>query len=183
MDSSITGKGKLLLAYALLGIIFGLVAVGIMNMLAGIFSISFGTDLSNVFAMLFDITNGVGILFAVVNLLVLAGLVWIFGMIGMYITSKIIGGKAKYTKRPHLPSFVILGVITVAVIGMFNQAIAGVSPNVPLTDIMTLFGASGILPAIGSFIAFSALGFFVILLGSKGVEIAENKTPEYLKKV
>ena len=183
MGSTITDKGKLVSAYAIIGIIFGLVAVGIMNMLSGIFSISFGSDLANVFAMLFNIASPLGIVFTIVNLFVLAGLVWIFGMLGQFVKSKIVGGKATYTKRPHFLSFVFLGIITIGVIGMFNSVIAGVSPDAPLTDINTLMGSNGILPMIGSIFAFSALGFIVVLLGSKGVQLAEDKTPKSLQKV
>lgn len=183
MNSSYTGKGKLILAYAITGIVFGLIASGIMSMLADYFSLSFNSDLSNVFGMLFNIAEPLGIVFAVVNLIVIGALVWIFGMIGQQLKKKITGGSVEMTKRPHLFSFVLLGIITIGVITLFNSATAGVSPDASLTSINTLMGASGILPMIGSIIAFSALGFIVVLLGSKGVKIAEDKTPDQLKKV
>lgn len=183
MNNSYSGKGKLILAYAITGIVFGLLASNIMNMLAGFFSISFSSDLSNVFGMLFNIAEPLGIVFAIVNLLVIGALVWIFGMIGQFLKKKITGSSEKMTKRPHLFSFVLLGIITIGVITLFNSATSGVSPDASLTDINTLMGASGIVPMIGSIIAFSALGFIVVLLGSKGVALAENHTPDQLKKV
>ncbi len=183
MDGSVISKGKLFVGYAIAGIVFGLIAVGIMNLLAGVFSISFGTDLTNVFAMLFNLAQPIGIVFALVNLLVIGALVWIFGMIGAYLKSKVVGEKAEITKRPHLVSFIVLGVITVGIIGLFNQAIAGVSADASLTDINTLLGASGVFAIIASFFAYTVLGFIVIWLGSKGVKISEDKSPEFMKKV
>lgn len=182
MENLLIGRGKLILAYTAIGIIFGVVAVGIMNLIAGIFSITFGTDLANVFSMLFNIAEPLGILFAIINVIVIGVLVWIFGMIGAYIKAKVMSEKAVITKRPHVFSFLLLGIVTIVVIGAYNSVLVGISPEADLTDINTLFGEQGIVAMIGSILAYSGLGFVVVLLGSKGVKLAEDKTPDKLQK-
>ncbi len=183
---SLQGKGKLFIAYALAGIVFGVSASFITTGLAGIFSVGFDSDLTTVFSMLFNLTEPMGILFAVISLLLIGVLVWIFGYIGQYIRAKITSMKnVKLSKRPHLLSFVFAGVITIGVLSLFNAVLAGVSPDANLTDINVFLGAWTTNPLLGiaSLIAYSALGFIVILLGSKGIKLAEDYTPDKAKVI
>lgn len=186
MKGEISQKGKLLLAFAVAGIIFSFATEITSNLLSGALGLDFNQNLQGVTATFFNIESGMAIAFTVIMLAILGVYIWIFGYIGGYAKNKIMGGgMQKLQKRPRIIGLILMGGLVIATFTILDQILAGVDESGNFTSTSGLIEAVttvNIISVVVRIVAFAILGFLVLWLGTK-FQTVTDKAPSFLTKV
>lgn len=146
--------------------------------------IQLNTDLQ-AWATAFSTLNPLGIIYGFAGFLIMGAYVWIFAWIGIEIRNQVEGhkGKVELGHRPFLFTLLVTGIFTTLVFYGLGQILKGVSPNVDLSNINTLFSAVmtfNPLFIIGSFLSIALIGYLVARLG-RGIPTIDKEVPKQLK--
>jgi hypothetical protein len=181
LNANISGKGKLILGFALAGIVFSLLTTLSVNVLSGSLGLEFGSSVQGIVSAMFS-GDIMATLLIVLTTIVFGVFIWIFGYLGAMLKSKVTGGSnIKLSKRPHIVGFLIMGVIAVGVFGLVDELLAGAGTSTDVTSFIGAITSFNVVGIISQLLAYAVLGYVVLFLGSK-FQAVENVAPDALKK-
>ena len=183
MDTNISNKIKLFLAYAIAGIVFAFATTFSINMLTSSLGLEFGSSVQGIISAMFS-GNVMATIVVAISTILIGVFVWIFGGIGAMIKGRIAGGSSKLNlkKRPHIIGFLLMGIIAVGVFGLVDELLAGVGTSTDLDSFMGAVSSMNVMGIVLQLVAYAVLGFVVIWLGGK-FQAVEGLAPDSLKKV
>lgn len=177
--SSLSAKGKLLIAYSMAGIAFAILTTLSIAIVNGTIGLNFDNNVQGMISALFS-GDGMATVLTIITAIIFGVFIWIFSYIGALVKAKIIGGKTvKLQARPHIVGLLAMGFFGVAILGIVDQILAGVGTSTDPTGLIAFGNPVGIAV---QFIFYSVLGFTVIWLGSK-FQALEKPLPDALKKI
>ena len=181
MNTNISSKGKLLLAFAGAGIVFSLLATYTTLAISSI-GLEFGNSVGGIVSTMFS-GNPQAMGLMVLTTIIFGLYIWIFGFIASKVKAKINHEKnAKLSARPHLIGLLVLGAIGVGIFGIVDDAIAGAGTSTNPEDFIANATGLNIIGLVYQIVAYAILGMVAIWLGTKFTAI-EDKFPDVVKKV
>jgi hypothetical protein len=181
LNANITGKGKLILGFALAGIVFSLLTTLSVNVISGSLGLEFGNSVQGIVSAMFsgDIMATVLIILTTITFGVF---IWIFSYLGAMMKTRVTGGsKITLSKRPHIIGFLLMGAIGVGVFGLVDEVLAGANTSTSIDSFVGAITTLNIIGIISQLLAYAVLGFVVLFLGSK-FQAIESVAPDVLKK-
>jgi hypothetical protein len=181
LNANITDKGKLILGFALAGIVFSLLTTLSINVLSSSVGLEFGSSVQGIVSAMFS-GDIMATLLIIATTIIFGVFVWIFGFIGAMLKQKVTGGSnLKLQKRPHIIGFLLMGVIAVGVFGLVDELLAGAGTDTNVENFIGSLTSFNIIGIVSQLLAYAVLGFIVLFLGSK-FQAVENIAPDALKK-
>lgn len=181
MNSSLSAKGKLLIALFIGGLIFSLLVTWTTSVITSIGLESVNSVGGIVSAMFSGDLMATGLVFLTT---VLFGVyIWIFGFIASRVKSMITKErKPKLQGRPRLLALFIIGLIGVGIFSIFDEAVAGAGTSTSTDDLIANATGLNIVGLTFQIVAFAIYGMIAIGLGTK-FAWAESKLPDVAKKI
>lgn len=181
LSSNVSERVKLLIAFAVAGMLFSFTITLSTNLIAGMLGVSFPSSVGGIVSQMIT-GNPMAILFAFITTAIFGVLIWILGFVGLKVKNKISSGSSPHlSARPKILAFFIIGALGLALFGIVDEAIApfGVS-----SDVMALAEDAQALNVVGilvKIVAFAVYGALAIWLGTH-FSMAEKILPSQLKK-
>ena len=181
MNHELQQRLKLLVAYAVAGLIFSVLVTVSTNLVADSLNLTFPSSIGGIVS---SAVSGDAVAFGMIFVATaITGVyIWIFGFVGAKVKTKIVGGSATLQKRPHVLGFFLVGALGVIVFGIIDEAIApfGASSDALalVDDVMNL----QIIAVVIKVVSFAVIGSVAIWLGTK-FHVVESILPEKVKVI
>jgi len=182
LNANLTQKLKLILGFAVAGIVFSLATTLSINAISGSLGLEFGSSVQGIVSAMFS-GNVMATIMIVITTVIFGVFIWIFGYLGAMLKSKVTGGaKLTLQKRPHIVGFLLMGVIGVGVFSLVDQLLAGAGTSTNIDSFIGSLTSFNVIGIVAQLLAYAVLGFVVLFLGSK-FQAVEKLAPDTLKKV
>lgn len=176
---NIQDRLKLLVAFAVAGIVFSLIVNIVTTQLAERLGVIGASSIGGIVSQILS-GNPMAIVMVFLTTILFGVLIWIAGFVGSKAKSFITKENVKLSARPKLLAFFIIGGLGLALFGVLDEALAPFGVNTDATTLLSDLGNPiGILIKI---VAFAIYGSLAIWLGTH-FSMAEKILPDSVKRI
>lgn len=182
MNNDLQNRLKLLVAYAIGGIVFSVLVTSSTNLIANSLKLTFPKSIGGIVSSAVS-GEPVSILMMFIAVAITGIYIWLFGFVGSKVKTYIMkSGTATLQHRPHVLGFFLVGALGIIVFGIIDEAIAPLGASSDafalVDDVMNL----QIIAIVIKFVAFAIIGAVSVWLGTK-FHVVESILPEKVKVI